>query len=115
MTVAELVAKFEIICIQQDRCVELNQTSKYNKLFKDMVQLAGVLRDHTPDQRTALIALYKHPNPQVRLHAAAETLKINPKEARAVLQRISDRNEYPQAADARGLMEGLDDGSFVPK
>lgn len=115
MTVAELVAKFEEICVEMDRRLELHHFARYNKLFKEMMSVADDLRNREPDQRMALVPLYRHRNPEVRFHASAETLKINPTEARAVLQRMSDRNEYPQAADARGLMRGLDDGSFVPK
>jgi predicted transcriptional regulator len=34
--------------------------------------------------------------------------------ARQALQIISDREEYPQAADARGMIRAVDDGTFVP-
>jgi hypothetical protein len=38
-----------------------------------------------------------------------------PEAARRTLQVISDRQEYPQAADARGKMRAVDKGTYVPK
>jgi hypothetical protein len=64
--------------------------------------------------RRALIPLLEHPNPQVRLKSAITTLALAPEAARRALQIISDRNEYPQAADARGMMSDLDEGRFIP-
>ena len=49
-----------------------------------------------------------------RLRSAFATLALEPEAARRTLQTISDRDEYPQAADARGMMRALDDGSYVP-
>lgn len=64
--------------------------------------------------REALTVFYDHKDPQVRFQAAMATLLVLPERAREVLQRISDRNEYPQAMDARGAMRMLDDGTFKP-
>jgi hypothetical protein len=58
--------------------------------------------------------LHNHPNAQVRLTSAIETLALEPIESRRVLQSISDRNEYPQAANARGMMMALDEGRYTP-
>jgi hypothetical protein len=56
-----------------------------------------------------------HPNAQVRLKAATATLAVAPEAARQTLQIISDRQEYPQAADARGMMRAVDKGTYVPE
>jgi hypothetical protein len=48
------------------------------------------------------------------LKAALATLAVAPEAARATLQLISDRQEYPQAADARGMMRAIDEGTYVP-
>ncbi|HUU66071.1 MAG TPA: DUF2019 domain-containing protein [Methyloceanibacter sp.] len=79
-----------------------------------MKSIEAELKRHDGDQRLALLSLLSHPNPQIRLKAAIATLAVAPDEAREALQNISDRNEYPQAADARGMMEALDDGSYKP-
>ena len=114
MTTDELAKEFEKICLFQDKCIDLGKTSEYNRSIDRMLSLFQELRGRTTDQRAALSTFYAHRNPQVRLQAAMETLAIFPDRARKVLQTISDRNEYPQAADARGIMRALDEGRFVP-
>jgi hypothetical protein len=57
-----------------------------------------------------LASLYTHSNPQVRLLAAQWSLAVERAAARQVLQDISDRNIYPQAAYARQSLEALDRG-----
>jgi hypothetical protein len=46
---------------------------------------------------------------------AIALLKLEPETARAALQRIVDENDYPQAADARGMLSALDEGRYVPE
>lgn len=65
--------------------------------------------------RAALSALFSHENPQVRLQAAETTFAIFPQEARAVLQQIADRDEWPCGLDARLTLRLLADGIFIPK
>ncbi|HEV7842239.1 MAG TPA: DUF2019 domain-containing protein, partial [Pyrinomonadaceae bacterium] len=65
--------------------------------------------------RTALLTLYTHPNAQVRLRAALATLAVASNDARTVLQELIERNEYPQLADARGMLRALDAGRYVPE
>jgi hypothetical protein len=69
----------------------------------------------TGDQRRALISLYNHRNAQVRLKAAISTLAVAPNAARRVLQLITDRAEFPQAAHAYGMIRALEDGSYTPR
>ena len=54
------------------------------------------------------------PMPRSGSKSAIATLALAPLAARQALQVISDRQEYPQAADARGMMRAVDDGTFTP-
>ncbi len=56
------------------------------------------------------MVLYEHPNPQVRYAAASITQDLAPQAARRVYEIISERNEYPQAVNARWAIRNLDEG-----
>jgi hypothetical protein len=60
------------------------------------------------------MALFNHPNMQVRLKAAVETLAVAPYEARLQLRAIADSQWFPQAGDAGMTLRGIDDCSFKP-
>jgi hypothetical protein len=60
------------------------------------------------------MALYRHPNAQVRLMAATATLAVAPEAARQLLQAIADSNDYPQAGDAGMSLWNLERGVFKP-
>ena len=90
------------------------KNAKFNRLFREMRSIEDELKHRPSDQRNSLIRFLKHPNAQVRLRAAIATLALVPDAARETLQNISDLNEYPQAPDARGILRGLDDGSYTP-
>jgi hypothetical protein len=114
MSVDELVEKFTASALAQDEAMLMDEHAKYNRLFNQMDVIGNELKSRAGDQRRALLPLHDHRNAQVRLTAAIATLAVAPDAARRVLQRISDWQEYPQAADARGMMRGLDDGTFRP-
>ncbi len=114
LSVTELVEKFTAIAVAQDEALLMDEIGKYNRLYDQMGAVAKELKSRAGDQRQALLSLYDHHNAQVRLNAAIATLAVAPDAARRVLQRISDWQEYPQAADARGMMRALDDGTFRP-
>jgi hypothetical protein len=114
MTVDQLVDQFLTIALDQDRAIRDDNNAKYNRLYDQLEAVRQELRRRPGDQRRALIPLHAHPNAQVRLKSAIATLALAPEAARRALQNISDRQEYPQAADARGMISALDDGSFVP-
>jgi Domain of unknown function (DUF2019) len=113
-TVDQLVELFVEIALEQDHASRWHDIAKYNRLYGKMDDVKRELNRRDGDQRRALVALLDHPNAQVRLKAAISTLAIAPEAARRALQLISDRNEYPQAADARGMMRAVDEGSYVP-
>lgn len=110
MTVPELVDRFTSLALQQYKAELYDETAVYNRLYGELVAVREELKARPGDQRQALMSLYSHLNPQVRLKAALYSLAVAPAAARQVLQDISDRNEYPQAADARQTLEALDRG-----
>lgn len=115
LSVEQLIVRFVEIGLAQDRALFIDDVGQYNRLFDEMEGVREELKKRQGDQRRSLAELFDHPNAQVRLKAAISTLRIVPQSSREVLQAISDRDEYPQAADARGILRSLDDGSFVPQ
>ena len=114
MTVAQLEEHFTAMALDQDDALLDGRYAKYNRLYDQMESLQAELKMRRGDQRRTLLPLLQHSNAQVRLKAAIATLAVAPEEARKALQTISDRNEYPQAAEARDMMEVLDDGTYTP-
>jgi peptidoglycan hydrolase CwlO-like protein len=114
MSVDELVERFVAISLDQDKSLLENETAEYNRLYDEMEAVEAELKERTGDQRRALLPLYEHSNAQVRLKAAIATLPVDAKAARAVLQKISDEQEYPEAAYARSMMRALDEGTYKP-
>jgi Domain of unknown function (DUF2019) len=114
MTVEELVDRFISIALGQSSAINNDDNSKYNRLFDEMVLLQVELKQREGDRRRLLLPLLQHANAQVRLKAAFATLAVDRVAALAALQKISDQNEYPEAADARGIMESLAEGRYQP-
>jgi hypothetical protein len=110
----QLVNRFVEISMAQYQAIEMEENEKYRKLYQEMEDVRVELRSRPGDQRMALRPLLEHPNPQVRLKAAITLLALLPDSARRTLQLISDRNEFPQAADALGMMRALENGTYVP-
>jgi hypothetical protein len=115
LTAEELAEKFADICIKQDRALFEDDVAGFNRLYGQMDAVRNELKGRPGDQRKALLALLHHPNVQVQLKAAISTLAIAPDLSREVLQRIATSNRLPQAADAGFILDGIRDGSFVPK
>jgi hypothetical protein len=114
LTVEQLVAAFEAMGIEQAHAELYGKISKYNRLFEKMGAIQDELKSRADDQRSALVSLLQHPNPQVRYMAAEYTLAVAPRESRQVLQDLSDKNIYPQAANARGTLRSLAIGRRKP-
>jgi hypothetical protein len=115
ITTAELVRQFVRIALDQDEAMRHDDNAAYKRLFDQMDAIKEELKSRPGDQRRTLIPLFEHPNAQVRLKSAITTLALAPEDARRTLQIISDRQEYPQAADARGMMMALDEGTYIPR
>ena len=114
-SVSQLVAQFQALALAKSDAIATGQNAKYSRLYWRLDAVEKELRSREGDQRRALIELYSHPNPQVRLDAAMATLVVFPNEARAALQMIIDRREFPQAADARQTLLYMSDGRYTPE
>jgi hypothetical protein len=114
MTADELVERFVAIAVAQDEAIFDEDNAKYKRLYNQMKAIIKELRSRPGDQRGALLPLYTHPNVQVRLMAALDTLDIAAPAARSVLQGIVDFRRYPQAADALAAIWRLDGKPIVP-
>jgi len=114
MSVAQLVALFTEVTLEQFDAELHDETAKYNKHYRQMEAIEQELKSRPGDQRNALVPLFQHSNPQVRLMAAEFTLAVAPAAARQTLQEIWDRKEFPQAAYAMGTLRALERGDRKP-
>jgi hypothetical protein len=113
-TIDELVDRFAEIGIAQDETILMDETDKFNRLYRQMDATEKELRRRGRDARLALLRLYNHPNMQVRLNAAERTLGIVPTDARRLIEAISQSGCFPQAGDAGMTLWTLDEGIFKP-
>lgn len=114
MTSDELVKRFTAISLEQDDALLGNEIARFNRLFDQKSDIVNELKSRPGDQREALLALFQHPNAQVRLNAAKATLAVAPEAARKMLQAIEDSKEFPQAGDAGMCLINLERGIFRP-
>ena len=114
-SIPELIAAYERIGIEQYDAIEDDKTSLYNKLYKLQRDIMNELIFRGFDARAQITKFLDHPNIQVRVYAAIDSLVVAPEAARAVLQEIRFSRIGPQCIDAGFIIIGLDDGSFIPK
>jgi len=114
VTTEDLVERFVRIALDQDKAVLRGDNAKYSRLFWQMDAIKEELKKRPGDQRRALIALFNHPNVQVRLKSAIATLAVTPEPARRLLQDIADSRDYPYAGDAGMTLDCLERGIFKP-
>ena len=114
MSVPQLVERFTALCVGEFQAELQSEIAKENRLIRQSVAVADELKSRAGDQRSALLPLLAHPNPQVRMMSAQFTLAVVPAAARQALQDLSDQNIYPQAAYARGTLTALDKGERKP-
>jgi cytochrome c oxidase assembly protein Cox11 len=115
LTTTDLVALFVKYAVQQDEAILGNeQQTLVNKLVFKIKAIWDELKSRPGDQRSALISLFDHPNPNVRVWAATATLAIAPATARAVLEDLSKNCFGPQRLEAGMRLKFLDDGTFKP-
>lgn len=110
----ELVGQFVDIALAQDEALMRDETARYNRLFDRMEEVKAELKSRVGDQRRTLVSLFAHPSAQVRMKAAVATLALTPDESRAVLQKIKDQQEFPQALHAGMTLWNLEQGIFKP-
>lgn len=113
LLVEDLVKLFVTLSIKQDDALLGFDTKKSNLLYDRIAAIVTELKSRDGDQRRALIPLYAHANPQVRLKAATVTLALAPDAARAVLESMSDIHG-PQRLYAGMTLDALDRGIFKP-
>ena len=114
-TTPQLVEQFRILALAKGEANVGGEIAKFTRLYWRLDAIEKELRSRAGDQRSALVELYRHPNPQVRLEAAMATLAVFPDEAKAALQMIIDRNEFPQAGDAGFTLLNISEGQFTPE
>ena len=114
MTVGQLVQEFFALTMAQYRANLVDDIPKFTRLYRRMELLEQELKRRPGDQRRALLPLCDHENAHVRLRAAIAILALAPEKARETFQIISDRREFPDAADAYGMLRALDQGTYVP-
>jgi hypothetical protein len=113
-SVQELVERFTSIAAAQYDAIQKDHHSRYNRLYAQMEEVRGELKSCDGDQRRALIPLLKSNNSQLRLKAAITLLAVAPDLARKALESVRDSGIFPQCADAGMMLDGIDDGSYVP-
>lgn len=114
LSIGELVKRFADIGVQQYDALMGDDVKTFNRLYEQMDAVVQELRARTGDQRQALIPLYKHTNPQVRMKAAINSLACNYSEARQVLEDVANSQKFPTAGHAGMILEGLEQGDFKP-
>jgi hypothetical protein len=114
LSAEQLVQQFTAIAMAQDEAMLDDRNSKYNRLFDEMELVRSELMQRDGDQRSLLLPLLMHPNAQVRLKSAITLLAVDRGAALSALQKISDNNEYPQAANARGMLRAVAEGRYQP-
>lgn len=114
MSIAALVFRFAELAVEQDRALLGFDTKEVNRIFWRLKEIEDELKSRHGDQRRALMSLYDHPNPQVRVKAAKATLAVAPEAARAVLEEIAAAKNQPQALEAGMSLFNLDSGVYKP-
>ena len=114
MSAANLVERFVEITKAQGEALLDDELRKFNRLFQQMRAVLEELKARDGDQRRALLPLYEHPNAQVRLKAAKNTLAVAPNAALKILQDIVSSGEYPQAMEAGMTLWNLENETFKP-
>jgi hypothetical protein len=107
MTTAALVERFLDIALQQSHALDRSEIPKFNRLYGQLEAVVLALKSRDGDQRLTLLSFLAHDNAEVRLRAAYALRDLAPSEAIAAFRVISDRDEYPQAANARGALESF--------
>jgi hypothetical protein len=114
MPVAALVERFAALAARQDEARFNDRIAEGNCLFWQLEGVEEELKAREGDQRSTLLSLYGHPNPQVRLRAVHATLAVAPEAGRDALLALADSEVYPQARDARSALASLDEGRYKP-
>src|SRR5665213_4269202 len=99
-TVDELLNKYAKICVAQDHALFYDEYKTFSKLYEEMASIDRELRRRGTAARLALCRLFDHPNLQVRLQAAKESLAVASTDSLNVIKAIAESRIAPQALDA---------------
>jgi cytochrome c oxidase assembly protein Cox11 len=115
LTVGELVERFAAMGAAQNKALLWDEYAEFSRLYWQMDEIRNELQERPGDQRRALMTLFNHADPQVRLKAGLATIDVTPDAAREVLQKLVDTRCYPQAADALATIWHLDGRPIVQR
>jgi hypothetical protein len=114
MTDAELVSKFSAIAKARGEATMMLETRRANACFDQMKAVDLEMRSRGTEARKALIPLLSDPDRYVRYYAAMYLLTVAPEQARAILEWNTRFEVGILAADARGMLRALDEGTYKP-
>jgi hypothetical protein len=114
MSLDALIGRFEEICLVRDQIKTYFEEEDVKRCHQCQSALWAVhleLKRRGPDARRALVRLYGHDNPQVRLKAAILSYPVAPEEARRCLEAIASFTSLRQAGEAGSTLREIDDGT----
>ncbi|MEX1083796.1 MAG: DUF2019 domain-containing protein [Xanthobacteraceae bacterium] len=114
MTGEQLVDRFAALALAQDEALLMDEIAKVNRLYDQLEAVEAELKSRPGDQRRILLALYEHPNAQVRVKAIKATLAVVPEQARPALKALADSKDFPQAGEAGMCIYALEEGIYKP-
>ncbi|MEX0841365.1 MAG: DUF2019 domain-containing protein [Xanthobacteraceae bacterium] len=114
MTGEQLVDRFAALALAQDEALLMDEIAKVNRLYDQLEAVEAELKSRPGDQRRILLALYEHPNAQVRVKAIKATLAVVPEQARSALKALADSKDFPQAGEAGMCIYALEEGIYKP-
>lgn len=89
-------------------------TRRANVCFDQMKAVDAEMRARGIEARKTLIPLLNDPDRYVRYYAAIYLLGLAPDQARAILEWNTRFEVGILAADARGMLRALDEGTYKP-
>jgi hypothetical protein len=114
MTDAELVFRFSMIAKERGKAAMMLDTRRANVCFDQMKAVDLEMRARGIETRKALVPLLSNPDRYVRYYAAMYLLALAPDQARAILEWNTKFEVGILAADARGMLRALNEGTYKP-
>jgi hypothetical protein len=114
ITDAELVSQFSAIAKARGEATMMLDTRRANACFDRMKAVDLEMRARGTETRKALVPLLSNPDRYVRYYAAMYLLALAPDQARAILEWNTKFEVGILAADARGMLRALDEGTYKP-
>ncbi len=105
--VDEMLQRFIELSLTQHEALLYLEARPYNRAYMKIKKLVEELEARPGDQRHALIELFDHDNPQVRLNAAKHAHPLYPDKAIQIVQSIIDARALPQEVYAKDVLSFL--------